>query len=65
MVLTNKLNIFITAVFEGFFFFNYSDQAEARRSRNKAAKLRREERLEQKRKEVLKAVAKEEEQTAK
>merc|ERR1712018_34784 len=38
-----------------------SDQAEARRAKNRAAKQRREERLEQKKKDLLAAMAKEEE----
>ncbi|KAL9963013.1 hypothetical protein ACROYT_G032174 [Oculina patagonica] len=38
-----------------------SDQAEARRQKNKAAKQRREERLDQKRKEMIQQIAKEEE----
>lgn len=38
-----------------------SDQAEARRQKNKAAKQRREERLELKRKEMIQQIAKEEE----
>merc|ERR1712150_371974 len=38
-----------------------SDQAEARRAKNKAAKQRREERLEQKKKDILASYAKEEE----
>ena len=46
-------------------FDNYSDQAEARRAKNRAAKQRREERLEQKKKDILKALEKEEEQAAK
>merc|ERR1712168_837627 len=41
------------------------DQAEARRLKNKAAKQRREERLEQKRKDILASFAKEEEAAAK
>lgn len=42
-----------------------SDQAEARRAKNKAAKQRREERLELKKKEMISAFAKEEEAAAK
>merc|ERR1712121_146699 len=38
-----------------------SDQAEARRAKNRAAKQRREERLEQKKKDLISAMAKEEE----
>lgn len=38
-----------------------SDQAEARRQKNKAAKQRRNERLEQKRKELIEQIPKEEE----
>lgn len=38
-----------------------SDQAEARRQKNRAAKQRRDERLEQKRKEMIQQIAKEEE----
>lgn len=43
------------------FLSPYSDQAEARRMKNKAAKQRREERLEQKRKDLIQQFAKEEE----
>lgn len=42
-----------------------SDQAEARRAKNKAAKQRREDRLEQKKKDILASFAKEEEAAAK
>jgi len=40
---------------------SFSDQAEARRQKNRAAKQRRDERLEQKRKEMIQQIAKEEE----
>lgn len=42
-------------------FLCYSDQAEARRQKNKAAKQRRAERIEQKRKELFEQISKEEE----
>ena len=42
-----------------------SDQTEARRAKNKAARARREERREQKRQDILKSVAKEDEAKSK
>lgn len=47
------------------FFFVFSDQADARRLKNKEMRRRREERLVLKKKEMLAALAKEDEATKK
>ena len=61
MLLFRRIHLKISGVLSANFPSPYSDQAEARRMKNKAAKQRREERLEQKRKDLIQQFAKEEE----